>query len=138
MCFCVSVYLCVFFWNICSSLALLSLLYTAHTCSGCSSAEKEGKTEIKRGRDEEREHFCSHFSRVLYLLVKGLASVEFLQAPVHCSHFVFLLFSSFPLSFSPVALLSPSTSLQAADVGSVSRCFVFITLQSHLQQTLTQ
>lgn len=134
---CVSVYLrvCVFL-NICSSLALFSLLYMAHPCRGCSSSEKETKTTRKNiPAAISAEWILPH--------CRGISISWFLRAPALCSYPLFSLcfpslFFSFPLSASPVALLAPSASLKTADVGSVSRCFVFITLQSHLQQTLIQ
>ncbi len=143
VCVCVNVYLCVcVFLNICSSLALFSLLFMAHPCSGCWTP-KLLCWKREEDRDKEIEHVCSHFSRVFeefYLIVKRYSISWFLQAPVFFSpslfssfHFVFLrsspsspsVFLSWPCSLHP-----PPSRQQM--LGSASRCFVFITLRSHL------
>lgn len=110
---CVSLLQCVsmcVFLNICSSLALLSLLYMAHPCSGCWTPPAlllfvHKKGEEDRDGARRRPFFCSH-AVLKDLFVKGLASVDFCKLHVSYPRLfsprpTLFSFSSFPSAFLP-------------------------------------
>lgn len=95
------------------------------------------KTLKNKGKWGRHRHFVQPFQLGVSSLCQGIRIIWLLRAPglrshFSCSsHFLFS-FCLLCLCVSLIALLAPSNSLQAADVGSASRCFMFITLQSHL------